>query len=405
MSVKALDTSPGSVAASQRWPLYAAGFTTAFGAHAVAAGLGAESADIGLSLLALGVLLALYDLAEVFLKPIFGALSDHIGPKPVIVGGLVAFSAASLIGLWADQPAMLAAARLGQGMAASAFSPASSASVARLADGRTGHYFGRYGSWKGLGYAIGPLLGALAIIIGGFGLLFGILAALGLAVALWTLVSVPRLQPLPRPRYTIVDVWRQSTERSFLGPTLVLAAATGALGAAVGFLPALAAREGLGTAGSVAVVTVLAIASALIQPRVGRLRDQGRIADRPGMVAGLLAISVGTLMAGLLPGAGWIYCTAVLIGAGIGVSTPLAFAHLADATPAERLGRTMGSAELGRELGDAGGPLLVGGVAVAAGLPWGLGALALAVGAATFAAPGARTPPATDGAPVPPKQS
>jgi MFS family permease len=188
---------PVGHAAGQRWPLYAAGFTTAFGAHAVAAGLGAESADIGLSLLGLGILLALYDIAEVFLKPVFGALSDRIGPKPVIVGGLLAFSAASLIGLWADQPALLAAARLGQGMAASAFSPASSSSIARLAGRKTGHYFGRYGSWKGLGYAIGPLLGALAILSGGFGFLFGILSALGLGVAVWTIVSVPQLKPLP----------------------------------------------------------------------------------------------------------------------------------------------------------------------------------------------------------------
>ncbi|MGJ3190237.1 MFS transporter [Paenarthrobacter sp. FR1] len=391
--------------ASQRWPLYAAGFTTAFGAHAVAAGLGAESADIGLNLLALGFLLALYDIAEVFLKPVFGSLSDRIGPKPVIVGGLLAFSAASLIGLWADQPTMLAAARLGQGMAASAFSPASSATVARLAGKRNaGRYFGRYGSWKGLGYAIGPLLGAVAIISGGFTLLFGILAALGLIVAVWAMVSVPRLHPLPRPRYTIVDVWRQSTESSFLGPTLVLAAATGALGAAVGFLPALAAREGLDTAGSVAVVTALAITSSLIQPLIGRLRDRGVLADKPGMVAGLLAVAAGTLTAGLLPGAAWIYLAAVLIGAGIGVATPLAFAHLADSTPAERLGRTMGSAELGRELGDAGGPLLVGGIAVASGLPWGLGALALVVGLTTFAAPGIRPPGSTarKDSPIPP---
>ncbi|BCW44551.1 MFS transporter [Arthrobacter sp. StoSoilB5] len=388
-----------AVSPSHRWPLYAAGFTTAFGAHAVAAGLGAESADIGLSLLGLGVLLALYDIAEVFLKPVFGAISDRIGPKPVIIGGLLAFSAASLIGLWAGEPLLLAAARLGQGMAASAFSPASSAGVARLAGKHTGRYFGRYGSWKGLGYAVGPLLGAVAIIVGGFKLLFLILSILGLAVAIWAAISVPRMAPLPRPRYTIVDVWKQSTERSFLGPTLVMAASTGALGAAVGFLPALAAREGLGTTGSVAVVTVLALASSLVQPRIGGLRDRGVIADRPGMVAGLLAIALGVLIAGFLPGSAAIdgaislyrgvpiYGGAVFIGLGIGIATPLAFAHLADATPAERLGRTMGSAELGRELGDAGGPLLVGGVAVAAGLPWGLGALALAVGAAAFAAP------------------
>lgn len=50
--------------------------------------------------------------------------------------------------------------------------------------------------------------------------------------------------------------------------------------------------------------------------------------------------------------------TALLVGAGVGVATPVAFSHLAASTPPERMGRTMGSAELGRELGDAGGPSL-----------------------------------------------
>ncbi|HKU02528.1 MAG TPA: MFS transporter, partial [Arthrobacter sp.] len=36
-------------------PLYAAGFVTAFGAHSIAAGLGAESENIGLTLLNLGI--------------------------------------------------------------------------------------------------------------------------------------------------------------------------------------------------------------------------------------------------------------------------------------------------------------------------------------------------------------
>ena len=66
-------------------PLYLAGFTTAFGAHGIAAALGAETEDIGWTLLAFGFTLALYDLAEVLLKPVFGALSDRIGVRPVIV--------------------------------------------------------------------------------------------------------------------------------------------------------------------------------------------------------------------------------------------------------------------------------------------------------------------------------
>ena len=66
-----------------------------------------------------------------------------------------------LIGLGAADPLLLGLARLGQGAAASAFSPASSAMVARLSAGKNaGTFFGRYGSWKSLGYVIGPLLGA-----------------------------------------------------------------------------------------------------------------------------------------------------------------------------------------------------------------------------------------------------
>lgn len=375
---------PVLAARSSSAPLYAAGFVTAFGAHSIAAGMGAQSENIGLTLLNLGILLALYDISEVFLKPVFGALSDRIGTKPVIVGGLLAFAALSLIGLWGADPFMLGLARLGQGAAASAFSPASSAMVARLARGRNaGTYFGRYGSWKSLGYVIGPMLGAGLIFVGGFSLLFAALSALAATAAVWVLVSVPQLEPLPRQRYTVLDLARQVTERRFLIPTLALAASTAALGTAIGFLPALATRHGLDALAGTAAVSVLAIASLLTQPRIGKLRDRGSISDAQGLASGLLVTASGIALLALAPGPVTIYLAAAAIGVGVGVATPIGFAHLADSTPPERMGRTMGSAELGRELGDAGGPLLVGGIATLVGLPAGLGALAVLVALAS----------------------
>ncbi|WP_443068876.1 MFS transporter [Streptomyces sp. NBC_01361] len=68
-------------------------------------------------------LLALYDGAEVLLKPVFGSLADRIGGKPVLLGGLISFAAASALYAVADSPGWLWAARLGQGASASAFSP------------------------------------------------------------------------------------------------------------------------------------------------------------------------------------------------------------------------------------------------------------------------------------------
>lgn len=195
-------TATSGLATGRVAPLYAAGFVTAFGAFSVAAGLGASGESIGLDLLRIGVLLALYDVAEVILKPLFGSLSDRIGAKPVIVGGLIAFAALSLFGLGADNTIMLAVARLGQGAAAAAFSPASSASVARLAGpGRTGRYFGRYGSWKSLGYTLGPLLAAGLIGVGGLPLLFGVLAGVAAVTAVWVAIALPSVPPLPAPLY------------------------------------------------------------------------------------------------------------------------------------------------------------------------------------------------------------
>jgi MFS family permease len=364
-------------------PLYGAGFTTAFGAHSIAAGLGVEGQSLGLSLLTFGILLAVYDIAEVILKPVFGSLSDRIGIKPVIVGGLIAFSAASLVGVFAAGPLMLAIARLGQGAAASAFSPASSAAVARLAGpAAAGRYFGRYGSWKGVGYVLGPLLGAVLIGVGGFPALFITLALCSAAAAVWTWAALPALPVLPRPRYTLVDLLRQSTERGFLVPTMVLAGATGSLGVAVGFLPLLGNALELPLVVSMGAVAVLALSSTLTQPLVGKLRDENRLAPRLGMSSALMLIAAGILILALAPLPITLLVAAALMGTGIGIATPLGFAYLAATTPPERMGRTMGTAELGREVGDAAGPLIVGGIASAAGIAAGLGALAVLLAAA-----------------------
>ena len=84
-----------SVVRRQVFPVYAAGFVTAFGAHAVAANLGRYTLGHHGSLWELGLLLGIYDGAEVVLKPVFGALADRTGAKPVMIGGLVLFAAAS----------------------------------------------------------------------------------------------------------------------------------------------------------------------------------------------------------------------------------------------------------------------------------------------------------------------
>ncbi|MGW3461437.1 MFS transporter, partial [Streptomyces olivaceoviridis] len=314
------------------WPLYAAGFTTAFGAHGVAASLGGGADDAVTSLLVLGGLLALYDGAEVLLKPLFGTLADRVGARPVLLGGLAAFAAASALYAGADSPGWLWAARLGQGAAASAFSPSASALVARLNPvAQHGRAFGGYGFHKSLGYTLGPLLGGVLVWAGGLRLLFAVLAALGAAVAVWAALAVPAVPPLPRTRQTVLDLARRLADPSFLAPTAALAAATAALSAGVGFLPVSGRAAGLGTVATGAAVSVLAGCAAVVQPRAGRALDDGRLTTRSGLAAGLLVTAAGPACA-MLPGLPGVLGGAVLIGVGTGLVTPLGFAALAART-------------------------------------------------------------------------
>ncbi|MGW3507434.1 MFS transporter [Streptomyces sp. NPDC000994] len=374
------------------WPLYAAGFTTAFGAHGIAANLASGDTGLVRSVLYLGVLLALYDGAEVVLKPVFGTLADRVGARPVLVGGLIAFAAASALFVAVRDPGLLWAARLGQGAAASAFSPAASALVARL-NPRAGHgrAFGSYGFFKSIGYTAGPLLGGVLVWAGGLTLLFAVLMLLAAAVAVWAALAVPAVPPLPRSRQTLLGLARRLADGAFLRPVAALAAATAALSVGVGFLPLSGAADGLPPVATGAAVSVLAACAALVQPWAGRALDDGRLAARAGLAAGLVVTACG-LAAALLPGVTGLLTAAVLIGAGTGLITPLGFAALAAATPEERMGQTMGAAELGRELGDASGPLLVASVASAATLTWGYTALAVLTALLPLALAARRTP-------------
>jgi MFS family permease len=364
-------------------PIYAAGFVTAFGAHAVAANLGGYATSHHTSLWQLGLLLGVYDLAEIALKPIFGTLSDRVGTKPVMLGGLVGFAVASAAFVLAGQAQWLGAARFAQGAAAAAFSPAAGAALAALGGHkRTGQLFGGYGGAKSLGYLAGPLLGGLLVQAGGYDLLFTFLAALAATVALAAL-TLPTIHPAPRGRSTVLDLIRRVTRPAFLRPVTVLAVGTAALSAGVGYVPVLGARHSLTPLATGALVSLLAATAAVLQPWAGRAHDRGAL-PRDTSSNALLLAAAGFTIAIISPNLGGIATAAILIGAGVAISTPLAFAELAAAAPSGHLGQTMGAGEVGRELGDAGGPILVGAFSPA-GIAAGLLALAgaITVGALT----------------------
>jgi MFS family permease len=109
-----------------------------------------------------------------------------------------------------------------------------------------------------------------------------------------------------------------------------------------------------------ALVSLLAATTALLQPWAGKAHDRAALPRNAGPGALLLA-ATRFVIAALIANVAGIAIAALLIGAGVAISTPIGFATLA-ATPTGRMRQTIGAGEVGRELGDAGGPILVGGV-------------------------------------------
>ena len=144
-------------------PLFAAGFVTAFGAHSIAANLGAAagpghpSVHVGG---AVGPLRRRRGAAQAGLR--VAGRPDRAPPGAARRAARLRAASAGFV--LAGDPAWLRVARFAQGAAAAAFSPAAGAMIARIApDRRRGRAFGSYGAWKGLGYTLGPILGGVLI--------------------------------------------------------------------------------------------------------------------------------------------------------------------------------------------------------------------------------------------------
>ena len=143
-------------------------------------------------------------------------------------------------------------------------------------------------------------------------------------------------------------------------------------------------------------MTVLALASTVVQPLVGRLRDAGRVDTRRGAPAGLVPWRSGPpRRGGTAPGHH-------LRRRSAGRARHRR-RHAARVRPprghhaAGAHGPHDGHRRAGPEIGDAGGPLLVGAVAVAASLPVALGVLAaVTAGTAAVSATALRPAPAAD---------
>jgi EmrB/QacA subfamily drug resistance transporter len=93
-----------------------------------------------------------------------GSISDRFGRVPVMRFGLVAFGVGSVFAATAPAPAVLIAARVVQGLGAAFLIPGSLAMINDAFDNtQRSAAIGAWTAWTGTAFALGPLLGGLAV--------------------------------------------------------------------------------------------------------------------------------------------------------------------------------------------------------------------------------------------------
>ncbi|MFL5801280.1 MAG: MFS transporter [Roseiflexaceae bacterium] len=337
------------------------GFVTSFGAHIVATNLPAYAETVGAGAFMIGLLIGVYDFAELFAKPLAGFIADRRGMKLTLLAGLGIFILGTLLFL-VISPTLLLLVRFVQGLGAAALSTVSITLVAKYFVAGRGQAFGIYNAIKGAGYVIAPALGGFLAHRYGFAMIFVVSAAVGIVTLLLSL-------SLPGDRGEGAELADDDDDISlkqffliFKAPRLVPVYAVIVInmfmvGILFGFLPVYLYAIGYTPLQSGTIVSVATLSYLLVQPLAGFLAD--RVAVRTTVLIGLLLAALAIITVTFTTGVPLII-TVMLAGIGIGTVWTNSDTLVSTLAQQSQLGASIGAAQSFKEFGDMIGPLLIG---------------------------------------------
>ncbi|MDA5283024.1 MFS transporter [Streptomyces sp. Isolate_45] len=285
--IRAAAPGPQALTPTARWALAGLSLSVlpaSLGTSIAHVGLPAMATAFDASFQAVQWIVLAYLLALTTLIVSAGRLGDLVGRRRLLLGGILLFTAASLLCAAAPTLGLLIAARAAQGLGAAVMTALAMAFVAgTVPKERVGRAMGLLGSTSAIGTALGPSLGGFLISGVGWQALF----LVGVPPGLLALHLVRRHLPCDPPRSAAAPV-------GFDHPgTLLLALTLGAYALAVtlgqgGFDAVNAALLVAAACGAALFVRVEArAASPLIRPSAFRDPVLG-----PGVVAGVLVSTV-----------------------------------------------------------------------------------------------------------------
>ena len=155
--------------------------------------------------LMLGLTLGAYGLTQALLQIPLGLLSDRIGRRPVIIGGLALFVVGSLVAASADTMAELILGRALQGMGAIASTLMAMVTDLTSEENRT-KAMAAIGGSIGLAFMLAMIAGPLIAGYAGLSSIFWVTAVLGLAGMVIFVALVPKVTVVQKNRETLADL-------------------------------------------------------------------------------------------------------------------------------------------------------------------------------------------------------
>lgn len=294
----------------------------------------------GSSVTLVGLTMAAFFGAALFVQYPLGRLSDRIGRRQIQVGGLALFTGASLLFAFAGSPGLALLFRALQGAGAGSVDVANAATIGDIVPpSQRGRAFGTFYGARTVAMAVGPFFGGL-VGISGMRWLF-VASAVCAAVAIvpiLTLVPKPTLRPAVPPSERAV-LWRN---RSLLGVMVAFIAGGVIIGVyevcwslLLSFRGATSWQIGLSW-------TLFALPFGLVSFPAGWLVDH---LDRRYLIVMAMLGAAG--FAALYP---FVASVAWLLGLGaveavlVAIGMPAEAAQLAHSVPAGDLGRAQGAA-------------------------------------------------------------
>ncbi len=264
---------------------------------------------------ALGAVFAAFSISRFALGPIVGMLSDRIGRKKLIVGGLAIYALVSLLYVVAQNLWQLGLFRLLHGAGSIMVTPIAQAYVGDLTpEGREGRITNVFYASMFAGMALGPLFGGYLVAQGSFSTPFFAMGALSvialLGVVFWVPDDVSKRPPdVPR---TLPNLRAAFGAPAVLGIVVYFASRGLWRQSFNSFWPLLADHYGHAEASIGLVLTGYLVGEGIFQIPFGYLADRFR--RLPQIALGGLLSPIPMLLVPFVPGLWGVVLLSVFMG-------------------------------------------------------------------------------------------